>query len=295
MVRAVEYAIEHGINYFDTARIYGDGKSETNLGLVLEELRTDVLVGTKVRLTAMNMQNIAQAVIDSVEGSLTRLRRDQIDLIQLHDRIRRCRQPEQGVVGINDIEPVVDIFQSLAEQGKVRFWGINGLGETQALHQVLSISDIHTIQTCYNLINPTSGMQVPQDFPFQDHQQLIDIAAQNQVGVIAIRILAGGALSGTTRRHPVADVSVSPIASGLHYEEDVQRSKKFGPIVEAGYANNMVEAAIRFSISKAEISTALVGVSSLEQLEQAVAYANKGPLSTDAISRLHDIWAGVAQ
>ena len=77
--------------------------------------------------------------------------------------------------------------------------------------------------------------------------------------------------------------------------EDVQRSKKFGPIVEAGYANNMVEAAIRFSISKAEISTALVGVSSLEQFEQAVAYANKGPLSTDAISRLHDIWAGVAQ
>jgi len=50
MVRTVSRAIEAGINYFDTARIYGDGTSEVNLGLVLEELKPDIIVGTKVQL-----------------------------------------------------------------------------------------------------------------------------------------------------------------------------------------------------------------------------------------------------
>ncbi|MCZ6680091.1 MAG: aldo/keto reductase [Candidatus Poribacteria bacterium] len=291
MVRAVARAVDLGVNYFDTARIYGDGQSETNLGLVLEELAPDVVVGTKVRLTGEDMQHIERAVVDSVEGSLTRLRRERLDLIQLHNGVGFRSQPDRGVVGIDDLEPVMHTFQSLAEQGKVRFWGINGLGDTEALHQAVSIGGAQTVQTCYNLINPTAGTRVPEGFPFQNYGQLIDLAADNQMGVIAIRVLAAGALSGTPHRHPVAMPSVSPIASGGDYAEDVERSKAFAFLIDEGYTSNLVEAAIRFAISKAEISTALVGVSSLEQLEQAVECAQKGPLSSEALSRLHDIWA----
>ena len=75
MVRVVARAIELGINYFDTARVYGDGASEANLGRVLQELEADVLVGTKVRLLASEMDDIAGAVVASVEGSLERLHR----------------------------------------------------------------------------------------------------------------------------------------------------------------------------------------------------------------------------
>jgi aryl-alcohol dehydrogenase-like predicted oxidoreductase len=106
------------------------------------------------------------------------------------------------------------------------------------------------------------------------------------MGIIAIRILAAGALSGTTDRHPIALPSVPPIASGPHYADDVKRAVTFRFLVEEGYTRNMVEAAIRFVIGKAEISTALIGISSIEQLEQAVAYTNSGPLPAEALGRL---------
>ncbi len=70
MKRAVALAIDAGINYFDTARLYGNGQSETNLGQVLRELAADVVVGTKVKLEAPDMQDIERAVMAHVEGSL---------------------------------------------------------------------------------------------------------------------------------------------------------------------------------------------------------------------------------
>src|SRR4029450_3367141 len=84
MLRVVARALELGITYFDTARSYGDGVSEANLGLVLAELKPDVLVGTKVQLGVADLDDIEQAVVASVDGSLKRLRRDHIDLLQLH-------------------------------------------------------------------------------------------------------------------------------------------------------------------------------------------------------------------
>src|SRR5262245_18237851 len=75
MVRVVARAVELGVTYFDTARGYGDGASEVNLGWVLEELKATVLVGTKVQLAAEDMEDIEQAVVASVQGSLKRLRR----------------------------------------------------------------------------------------------------------------------------------------------------------------------------------------------------------------------------
>src|SRR5215207_4743616 len=76
MVRVVARAVELGITYFDTARSYGDGMSETNLGLVLEALKPAILVGTKVQLRATDLEDIEQAIVASVDGSLKRLRRD---------------------------------------------------------------------------------------------------------------------------------------------------------------------------------------------------------------------------
>ena len=74
--RVVARAIELGVNYFDTAAICGDGQSETNLGLVLEELGPPVVVGTKVRLLAEEITgNLERAVTTSVENSLGRPRR----------------------------------------------------------------------------------------------------------------------------------------------------------------------------------------------------------------------------
>ena len=84
-VRAVSRATDLGINYFDTASSYGNGQSETNLGRVLKELSADVYVGTKFRVTTHEPGRIKDNVIASVEESLSRLQREQVDLIQMHN------------------------------------------------------------------------------------------------------------------------------------------------------------------------------------------------------------------
>jgi len=288
MREVVERAIELGINYFDTAPQYGNGQSEVNLGAVIRELRANVLVGTKVRLTGEDMSQIGEAVIRSVEGSLRRLGRGAIDLIQLHNHIGFQRQPEQDPdrVGLHDLDAVVRAFEMLQQQGKARFWGITGLGASDALHEAVANGRFQTIQVPYNLLNPSAGTTVPRNFPFQDYGQLIDHAAQQETGVIAIRILAGGALSGTPERHPFASRSVNPIASEPAYSDDVARAQRFTFLVEDGVVSNLIEAAVRFAASKPGVSTALLGISSRDQLEQAVEYAERGPLSGDALEEI---------
>ena len=294
MRRVVGRAIELGITYFDTASLYGEGQSEANLGAVLRELQAGVLVGTKVRLTAEDMERIEGAVVASVEASLRRLGRERIDLIQLHNLLTPHRRPEWTAMAASDLAAVLRAFQSLERQGKVRFWGMTGLGETETLHQAVAAGGLHSVQVVYNLLNPSTGRRMPAGFPYQDYRQLIDRAATKEMGVIAIRVLAGGALSGTSDRHPVAAQSVNPISTEPEYAADVARARRFSFLVEEGIVSSPVEAAIRFTLSKSEISTALVGLSSLEQLEHAVACANRGPLPVDALRRIHEIQFHVA-
>ena len=89
--RAVARALELGVNFFDTAPAYGDGVSEQHLGQALQALQAQCLVATKVRLGADGLADPATAVTRSLETSLRRLRRDRVDLLQLHDPVRATR------------------------------------------------------------------------------------------------------------------------------------------------------------------------------------------------------------
>src|SRR5438309_1297141 len=86
--RTIAHAIAAGVNYFDTAVQYGNGESENNLGRVLQRLKpASVVVGTKVRLAPSEFDRIADAVTMSLEGSLTRLGLDRVDILHLHNSI----------------------------------------------------------------------------------------------------------------------------------------------------------------------------------------------------------------
>ena len=291
MLRVVARAIELGVTYFDNAAAYGNGQSEASLGQVLEELGADVLVGTKVQLRLDELDDVENAVYASVEKSLKRLRMERVDLIQLHNRVTRVRLADRAWVDAEGVHAAVRAFKVLQQQGKARYWGINGLGDTDLLHELVGSIGANSIQSCYNLLNPSAGQPIPEGFPFQDYGQLIDRAAEQQTGVIAIRVLAGGALSGSAARHANATPSLDPIATSVTFEEDVARAQRFGFLVEEGYAESLVEAAIRFVIAKPGISTAMVGLSNQDQLEQAVKAAERGPLPAAALERLSQIWA----
>ena len=290
-VRAVARAMELGINYFDTASSYGNGQSETNLGRVLKELSADVYVGTKFRVTTHEPGQIKGNVIASVEESLGRLQRDQVDLIQMHNHIASVA--EGGAVSPEEaLGEVVEALADLRDQGKVRFWGMTAVGETAALHRVIGSGMLNTIQSVYNLVNPSAGSAVPDGFDMPDYGNQIQLASDNGMGVLVIRVLAAGALSGEASRHPVAVPTVAPIGSGRDYAQDSTRAEGFRFLQEEGYVESLVEASLRFALSNAGVSSVLVGYSSLDHLEQAVDFAASGPLPEEALSQLPGVWAG---
>ena len=291
--RAVARAMELGVNYFDTAPSYGDGESERNLGQVLKALKARAQVGTKFRLDPHDLHDIPGAVARSLDQSLKRLALERVDLFQLHNRIESARGA--GALSLGDVlNEVVPAVQKLRQQGKVGFCGITALGETRALHQAIDSGTIDTAQVCYNLLNPSAGFSVPTGFPAQDFGGLLNRTRERRMGVIVIRVLAAGALSGVEARHPVAVPSVDPIATAPDYRTDVTRAQRLGALVREGHVENLIEASIRLAVSSDAVSTVLVGYSSLEHLEAAAAAVNRGPLPPAALQRLGALWSELA-
>ena len=123
--RAVQRALDAGITYFDTAASYGDGRSETNLGRVMDELGTwsSVVVGTKVRLPSLDQPR--KDIRSSLEASLQRLRRSSVDVFYLHNPISRATGP-RGLPIDAVLGEVARGFEDVVQAGLVGTIGFTG-------------------------------------------------------------------------------------------------------------------------------------------------------------------------
>ncbi len=284
--RTIARALAAGVNYFDTAVQYGNGESEKNLGRILQALKpSNIAVGTKVRLLPDDFGRIADAITRSLEGSLSRLRREQVDILHLHNAIT-----EAGGGKAYSVEQVlgeaVPALERLRRDGKLRFLGLTAVGDTAALHQVIDSRAFDSAQVVYNMLNPSAAAALPANYPAQDFARLLDHTQAAGTGVIGIRVLAGGALSGSAERHPIASPPPEPIGSAVSYDADVARARRLMPLVEEGFANSLTEAATRFAISQPAIGTILVGMATPQQFEDSLMAVEKGPLPAAALERL---------
>jgi aryl-alcohol dehydrogenase-like predicted oxidoreductase len=284
--RTIARAIAAGVNYFDTAVQYGDGESEKNLGSALQNLKpTNAIVGTKVRLPPDDFGRVADAVATSLEGSLARLRLERVDIFHLHNPVT-----EQGggtALSVRQVlDDVVPAFERLRQQGKIRFLGMTAVGDTAALHQVIDAGVFDSAQVVYNMLNPSAAVELPENYPAQDYRRLFDHTKAAGVGVVGIRVLAGGALSGSAERHPIAGPAPEPIGSAMSYDADIDRARRLLPLVKEGFASSLTEAATRFAISHPAMGTILVGLATPQQFEGALAAVEKGPLPQEALDRL---------
>lgn len=291
--RAVARALDMGINYLDTASIYGNGTSEENLGRILKNLKPKALVATKFRFKDHEYANIAGNLTASLEASLNRLQRDSVDLLQLHNRIGSATGGDI-IKAERVLDEVVPALEKLRAQGKIRYFGITALGETEALHKVVSAEKFDTAQVCFNALQPSAARPVPKGYPGQDYRQLMVRAQDAGMGTIGIRVLAGGALSGQEERHPLNVQNVEPIGSGDSYATDVRRARTFEPMIREGHVSSLPELAMRFAISEPSLTTTLVGLANLEQLEAAYGAVMKGSLSAAAMARLAELQNALA-
>jgi aryl-alcohol dehydrogenase-like predicted oxidoreductase len=290
--RVVARALELGVNYFDTAPLYGDGQSELHLGQALRALGATPYVGTKVRLGPGPLADAPAAIVRSAEASLRRLGLERVDLLQLHNPITAGGGGSAVAAG-DVLDTILPTLARLVEQGKARFCGVTALGDRAALLDVLDSPAVHTAQVCHSLLNPTAAHATPPGFPAHDFGGLLARCRERGTGAIVIRVLAGGALSGTDSRHALASPPPAPIASAGDYHEDVAHARMLRPLVDEELVDSLVEASLRFPLAASAVSTVLLGYSSLEQLEYAAACLARGPLPAAAFARLPALWQAI--
>lgn len=288
--RSVARARELGINYFDTAPHYGNGESERALGQALKAAGVrDAIVGTKTWVQVPREGNIARGIADyirkSIETSLALLQLETVDLFQLHNVLGVTRRDDvlDPATVLNDVVPV---FQQLQHEGKVRAIGFTALGETAAIEALIDSGAFATAQVVCNLLNDSAVRTLPANYPAQDYRRIVARMQARGMGALCIRAMAGGALSGTTERHPLGLANVPPLGSGASYEADVARAQRLQALVDEGHAASLVEAAVRFCTGNAAFATTVLGLSSLDQLEAAAAATESGTLTPAALSRL---------
>ena len=289
--RAVAWARDNGINHFDTAPLYGDGASEKNLGRALGRNRDGIIVSTKIRLSADDRGDLAGVIRRSIDTSLSRLKQDRVDLFQFHNTL--AAEANGDVFSAGEVlESIVPVFESLRQDGKTRFLGFTANGETDAIHELVRSGKFDGAQVFYNVLNPSAGDAIPQGYPAQDYRQLLKVMADHDIGSIGVRVLAGGALSGTMARNPLGMPVVAPISSGRDYATDVARANRFAAIVENGMASSLPEMAMRYVIANQMLTTTEIGIASLDEVQMAADAINKGPLSADALALIDEVRRG---
>jgi aryl-alcohol dehydrogenase-like predicted oxidoreductase len=199
---------------------------------------------------------------------------------------RRDPQPAPGAGGGGASLPVAP-----GRSGKLRLPGWTAVGETEALHRVVEAGFFGAAQAIYNMLNPSAGAALPLGHSAQDYRQLLQRMQEARMGAVGIRVLAGGALSGSAKRHPVASLPPEPIGSGNTYGDDLSCASRLLPLVDEGFAASLPEAAIRFVIGHPAMATVLVGMAGVEEFEAALEAVLKGPLPPEAFQRLAELTA----
>ena len=286
-LQVVRHAIDSGINWFDTAATYSDGQSETTLGQALARLAAHgtVHIATKVRLLPQHLGDIAGEIRRSLAASLARLQMPHVTLLQLHNSITRSRGDEPtSLTPADALGEVLETFERLRDEGLVQWYGLTGIGQADALREVIESGKFDTMQAPYSLANPSAGQDVPESFTEADYGNLFAACAKQQMGVFAIRIFAGGALAGQPPSPHTYKTKFFPLDL---YQRDQQRAALFAE--RFGSVTPLKELALRFALSHEQVASAIVGFSDCEQIDEAVAHANAGPLPGPLIMHLRKI------
>lgn len=234
----IQRAFDAGINYFDTADLYEKGENEILLGEAVQSFRQDIVLATKVGNcwkadgSGWDWNPSKSYILKEVENSLIRLKTDYIDLYQLHGGTKDDPRDE-----------IIEAFESLVQSGKIRYYGISSIRPNVFLKYAQDSA------ICANMMQYSLLDRRPE--PYFD-----DLSSAN-VSVIARGSLAQGLLLD------------KPVKAYLDYSpEEIKRVQDTVKIF-AGAKNISTQAvALSYVLTNSEVSSAIVGVSSLGQLKE---------------------------
>ncbi|MDQ8200842.1 aldo/keto reductase [Pelagicoccus enzymogenes] len=269
----IQGSIDKGINFFDTAPLYGskteNGIAETVLGAGLGARKDEVIISTKFGRTATDVMPgrfTAKEARQSCEASLRRLGRSYIDLLFFHSPFG----PEEIE---DDVWAELDKLQA---EGKVRSLG----------HSVSMYEDTRDMSADWMRDRKIDAIQVVLS-PFnRETRPLIDIARRLDCGVVARECMANGFLSGAIRRDTVfPQGSLNARYSREEIGERVDYAESLKGLLLGGAVKTLPEATYRWVLDQPGVSLALSGAKSLAELEDSVRASQLEPYSSAVLER----------
>ncbi len=247
-------AIEKGINFFDTADLYAKGENEITVGRALAAVRHQVVIATKVgnQLRAdgsgWDWNPTKKYILEAVDKSLERLQTDYIDLYQLH-----------GGTIEDPIDDVIEAFELLKKQGKIRVYGISSI-RPNVIREYVKRSAIDSVMMQYSLLDR------------RPEETCLDLLADNKISVLVRGSLAQGLLIN------------KPAAPYLNHSQE--QVKTITDQVHSLAHRSANDTAIRFVSAPAAVASVVIGVRNTDQLETISEVVKSKPLSEEELNTL---------
>jgi len=287
-VAILERAAAGGITFLDTADVYPVGgtfetvgRTEEILGRWLRGRRADFVVATKCAgaMSAKPWDRGASRkhILDAIEGSLRRLGTDYVDLYQIH-------HPDPQT----PMEETLRALDDVVRAGKARYVGCSNYHAYQVARalgrsETMGVARFDSMQPRYNLLFR------------QIERELLPLCQEEGVGVIPYNPMAGGFLSGKHRRDagPTAGTRFTLGTAARRYQERYWREREFASVEEmrplaAAAGMSMAQMAVAWVLAHPAITSAIIGASQAEQLDDMFAAADK-EMPPDLKARLDDI------
>jgi aryl-alcohol dehydrogenase-like predicted oxidoreductase len=278
---ALDRAIDLGVNFIDTADVYGDGRSERLVAEVRRRRREGIYVATKAgrRLPAQTVEGYSRENLTAfVERSLENLATDTIDLLQLH-----C--PPTDVYYRPEVFGILD---DLVSAGKLRFYGVSVENPEQAL-KAIGYPNVQSVQIIFNM------------FRHRPAELFLTEARRRQVGVLARVPLASGMLTGKMRRDTKFESTdhrnfnrhgeqfdVGETFSGVDYDTGLQAVEELKAVCPPGWT--LTQFALRWILMHEGVTCAIPGAKRPEQAEDNCAASDLPPLSDAAMAAMRRIY-----
>ena len=280
-LKALHRAVDLGVNFFDTADVYGDGRSERLLARLKRERNEEIIIATKAgrRLDPHIAAGYTSDNLRSfVERSLQNLKTDSIDLLQLH-----C--PPTDVYYRPEVFAGLD---SLVQEGKIRYYGVSVERVEEAL-KAIEYPNVQSVQIIFNIFR-----QRPADHFFKE-------AGRRNVGILARVPLSSGMLSGklTLQSQFAADdhrqfnrhgeaFDRGETFSGVDYATGLRVVEELRSLIPAGVT--MAQFALRWILMFDEVTCAIPGAKSRGQVEENVAATSLAPLSSETMTAIQALY-----
>ena len=242
----IDAALDGGINYFDTADLYEQGANEELIGRLLKPHRNQVFIATKVGNqwredgSGWDWNPRKEYILQAVEASLKRLNTDRIDLYQLH-----------GGTIEDPIDETIEAFEQLKAAGKIRYYGISSI-RPNVIRQYVKKSRISSVMMQYSLLDR------------RPEESCLPLLATNKITVLARGTLASGMLINKTGKDYLGHTATEVNSIRLQLAEIAKR-----------YEVEPETVAILYALSKPAIGAAVIGIRTMEQLQQALKAINQ--------------------